>query len=125
MDLTHLHLHVRDRERSVAFYQRWFGLELLRSGDEISFMKGDRDFLLALADDREPATLPPWFHFGIRQDSAERLRALLTDMQANAVPIVKALYHDEDFASFRCADPDGYAIEVYWEAADDAEPGAA
>jgi hypothetical protein len=26
------------------------------------------------------------------------------------------LYQDGSLVSFRCADPDGYAIEVYWEA---------
>ena len=48
MDLSHLHLHVRDRARSVSFYRRWFGLRISSDGDDITFMKGDRDFLFAL-----------------------------------------------------------------------------
>lgn len=116
MDVTHLHLHVRDRDRSVAFYQRWFGLALERSGESISFIKGDRSFLLALEEDRESATMPPWFHFGIRVPSADRVRSLLADLQGNDVPIAKPLYEDPAFASFRCTDPDGYVIEVYWDA---------
>ena len=27
------------------------------------------------------------------------------------------MYRDESLVSFRCADPDGYAIEIYWEQA--------
>ena len=27
----------------------------------------------------------------------------------------KPLFETEDFVSFRCTDPDGYAIEIYWE----------
>lgn len=115
MDVTHLHLHVRDRDRSVAFYQRWFGLALKRKGDGITFLEGDRDFLLALADEEQPGTMPPWFHFGIRAHSADRVRALLADLQRADVPIAKPLYEDPGFASFRCADPDGYVIEVYWD----------
>ena len=117
MDLTHLHLHVRDRARSEAFYQRWFGLRIANREDEITFMQGDRDFLFALMDDAAPTPMPPWFHFGIRVDSAQRVRALLEEMSAAQVPIVKPLYDVETFASFRCADPDAYKIEVYWSQA--------
>ena len=40
---------------------------------------------------------------------------MLGAMQAAGVPIVKPLYEDDTFASFRCADPDAHLIEVYWE----------
>jgi catechol 2,3-dioxygenase-like lactoylglutathione lyase family enzyme len=61
--------------------------------------------------------MPPWFHFGLRLDSAQRVRAMLADMQAEGVTIVKSIYEDDEFASFRCADPDGHPIEIYWEPA--------
>jgi hypothetical protein len=32
------------------------------------------------------------------------------------VQLAKPLYEDSTFMSFRCVDPDGYAVEVYWEA---------
>ena len=126
MDLTHLHLHVR--ARSEAFYQRSFGLRTANREDEITFMQGDRDFLFALMDDAAPTAMPPWFHFGIRLDSAHRVRALPEEMSAAQVPIVKPLYDDETFGSFRCADLDAYKIEVYWSPASpviDVEVGAA
>ena len=115
MDISHLHLHVRDRTLAEAFYRRWFGLATKRSDDEITFMTGDRDFLLALMEDPTRASMPPWFHFGIRLDSAADVRDMLGAMQAAGVPIVKPLYEDDTFASFRCADPDAHAIEVYWD----------
>ncbi len=31
------------------------------------------------------------------------------------VRLATPLYEDATFMSFRCADPDGYAVEVYWE----------
>jgi len=115
MDISHLHLHVRDRALAEGFYRRWFGLATKRSDDAITFMTGDRDFLLALMHDPTPAPVPPWFHFGMRVGSAGGVRDLLAAMQAAGVPIVKPLYQDDTFASFRCADPDAHAIEVYWD----------
>jgi hypothetical protein len=34
-------------------------------------------------------------------------------MQQAGVPIVKPLYEGPTVASFRCADPHGYPIEIY------------
>ena len=114
MDIHHLHLHVRDRERSQAFYQRWFGLSVATKGGAITFMNGSRHFLFALMDDPSPAPMPPWFHFGIRMESPADVRAALATMQSEGVPILKSLYEDDALASFRCSDPDAYVIEVYW-----------
>jgi catechol-2,3-dioxygenase len=115
MDIGHLHLHVRDRGLAEAFYRRWFGLATRSASDAITFMCGDKGFLLALMGDPEAQPAPPWFHFGVRLDSAHGVRDMLAAMQAAGVPIVKDLYEDDTFASFRCADPDAHAIEVFWE----------
>jgi predicted lactoylglutathione lyase len=116
MDICHLHLHVHDRALSEAFYRRWFGLATKRASEDMTFMTGDRNFLLALMHDAAPARAPEWFHFGLRAESAARVREMLGAMQEAGVPIIKPLYEDDTFASFRCADPDAHAIEVYWEA---------
>ena len=113
MDLTHLHLHVVDRDRSEAFYRRWFGLRVASRGDEITFMKGDRDFLFALLEDPSRGAMPAWFHFGIALASPADVRRTLEEMTAAGVPIAKPLYEDEKLTSFRCADPDHYKIEIY------------
>jgi catechol-2,3-dioxygenase len=115
MDITHLHLHVTDRPRAADFYRRWFGLEVKRDRDDITFMTGADDFLLALQQDAASVTMPDWFHFGIRMPSADALTGLLSRMEAARIGIAKPLYKDAAFASFRCRDPDGYVIEVYWE----------
>jgi catechol-2,3-dioxygenase len=115
MDITHLHLHVRDHERSVRFYHCWFGLATTRTEDRITFLVGSRDFLLALIEERDPAPPPPWFHFGVAMPSLESLRELHDEMRREEVPIAKAWHEEPSFASFRCRDPDGYAIELYWQ----------
>ncbi len=117
MDISHLHLHVRDRERAVAFYRRWFGLAVVNRGEAMTFMQGGREFLLALMDDPAPAPMPPWFHFGILLDSREAVATMLAAMTADGVSIAKALHDSPTLVSFRCADPDGYVIEIYWATA--------
>ncbi len=114
MDITHLHLNTRDRAQSEAFYRTWFGLAIKKQGETITFMKGERDFLLALMDDREPDPPPPWFHFGMRMDSPDAVRAKHAELSAGGVPITRAMKNEPAITSFRCADPDGYSIEIYW-----------
>jgi catechol-2,3-dioxygenase len=116
MSLQHLHLHVADRPRAERFYADWFGLRAKRRGDDITFMHDDRAFLLALMDDAAPAPMPPWFHFGMRVASAADVLDLHRRMEAASVPIRKGVFESTTLTSFRCADPDGYVIEVYWDA---------
>ena len=117
MNLKHLHLHVRDRPAAEAFYRDWFGLATTRRGERISFLTDDAGFDLALMDDEAPDAMPPWFHFGFRLDSALDVTTLHRRMRDALVRIAKPLYEDESLVSFRCADPDGYVIEVHWQAA--------
>lgn len=115
MDLNHLHLHVRSLEASKAFYERFFGMrEFVRHG-EIVFMRdgAGMDLALAPADQVEP--LPAWFHFGFRLDSPDAVQDLRRALQQAGVPMKGPLEVEPDLVSFRCADPDGYTIEVYWE----------
>jgi catechol 2,3-dioxygenase-like lactoylglutathione lyase family enzyme len=115
MDLNHLHLHVRDRRRAADFYREWFGLTVEREFDGLTFLSDSAGFDLALMEDAHPEKLPAWFHFGFRIASAEEVVDLCRRMGAAGVPLAKALYRDATLASFRCQDPDGYPIEVYWE----------
>jgi len=116
MALQHLHLHVRDRYVAERFYEGWFGLGMQRRGSQTSFMTDERGFLLALMSDPSPAPLPPWFHFGFRQASADAVLLLHGQMVLSGVDIRQPVYQDESLVSYRCADPDGYLIEVFWEA---------
>jgi catechol 2,3-dioxygenase-like lactoylglutathione lyase family enzyme len=115
MNLNHLHLQVRSIERSMAFYGRHFGLrEFMRHGD-VMFLRDGAGMDLALAPAEVPTAMPPWFHFGFRQGSAAEVEALHAALAAEGAPIAEPLEQDESFASFRCRDPDGYLIEIYWE----------
>ena len=112
--LQHLHLHVRDRPRAEAFYVDWFGLRVERRAGALSFLRDANDFLLVLMDDPAPAPLPDWFHFGFAQPSPDAVAALHDRMAAAGVPIVRPLARSDAITAFRCADADGWTIEVYW-----------
>ena len=114
-DLNHLHLHVRDVERSQRFYASWFGFRAHARYDDIQFVRNADDFDLALAPDADPEAFPPWFHFGFRLSSRDDVRTLYERMAAEGVPMREPLSEEGDLIWFRCLDPDGYLLEVYWE----------
>lgn len=115
MNVKHLHLHVQDRGVAETFYRDRLGLRLLSHGDVLSFMGDEDGFELALMDDPSPAPMPPWFHFGVKLASTEAVANAHARLQRDGVPIVRPFASDERLASFRCSDPDGYVIEVYWQ----------
>lgn len=79
------------------------------------FLRNAEGFDLALMPDPVQPRFPAWFHFGFRLDSASAVRELHDRMTAARVPVIRPLHEDGSLISFRCADPDGYAVEVYWE----------
>src|SRR5262249_19859815 len=62
-----------------------------------------------------PAGGPPEFvHFGFRCAGPEQVRGLQSLLSANGVEIISR-DEEPDLVSFKCRDPDGYPVEVYWE----------
>lgn len=116
MDLNHLHLHVRDIAASRRFYEKYFGFhrERINEGDFV-IVQNDDGFDLALALDGPAPIMPQWFHFGFRLANADAVRELYKQMNSDGIEIFKELGGYDDYVTFRCADPDGYVIEVYWE----------
>ena len=115
---NHLHLVVRDPRASLGYYERWFGLELVSEHGDVLFASDRRDeqrFDLALAPaSGTPQDPPPGFHFGFRLER-EQLVDELPQRMASAGERVAELHTTPGFTWFRCQDPDGYTIEVYWE----------
>lgn len=114
-NLNHIHLHVLSVEKARDFYAAHFGLRPHVTHGDILFMRDDAGLDLALAPAAKLEAFPPWFHIGFRLESGEAVKVLHESLQAAEVPIRSALQEHEDFIVFRCADPDGHLIEVYWE----------
>jgi catechol 2,3-dioxygenase-like lactoylglutathione lyase family enzyme len=115
MHLNHLHLHVADVARSRAFYEAYFGFAEHARHGEILFLRNEDWFDLALAPSPEVEPLPEWFHFGFRRHLPDEVRDLYERMKEDGVRMRAGLIDEEDLVSYRCFDPDGYGIEVYWE----------
>jgi catechol 2,3-dioxygenase-like lactoylglutathione lyase family enzyme len=115
MHINHLHLKVRSVERARAFYARYFGLADFVWHGEMLFMRDSAGMDLALAPAETVEPMPRWFHFGFRLADAAAVRAMHEAMAAAGVAMTEPLTNDGDLTFFRCSDPDGYAIEVYFE----------
>ncbi|HEY7175085.1 MAG TPA: VOC family protein [Micromonosporaceae bacterium] len=116
MHLLHLGLPVRDFERSLAFYEKYFhfdGSTARTYPDGTVIVRNADGFDLALHPG-SIAVQPEFLHFGFALPNPERVHEFCARLIADGVEIVEQ--DDEpDLVSFKCLDPDGWRIEVYWE----------
>lgn len=116
--LRHLGLPVRDQRRSLDFYTRYFEFDPATArtfpDETVIVSDGDR-FDLALHATADAPAPVGFLHFGFAMPNADAVRDMQTRLQADGVAIVE---QDEEpgHVSFKCLDPDGWRIEVYWEA---------
>jgi catechol 2,3-dioxygenase-like lactoylglutathione lyase family enzyme len=118
MDLNHLNLRVRDPASCRDFYQSHFGFRPAFEADGGYFVRNDDGFLLALIPVRTHQPLPDGFHIGFGSTDPEAVSSLhraLTAAGVRTTPI-EDYRRREQYATFRCWDPDGTEIEVFWEA---------
>lgn len=115
MDLNHLHLAAADIRRTSAFYETWFGFAEHTWHGDILFLRNADGFDLALAAYGRVDPLPGWFHAGFRLADPHTVKDLYERMQQAGEELRSDLEEYEDYVTYRCADPDGVAIEVYWE----------
>lgn len=117
MRLRHLGLPVRDHQRSIAFYARWFGFDPATATtypDGTVIVRDADGFDLALHPVAEVGPAPEFLHFGFALPSGDAVRDLHRRLLAEGVPVVE--FDDEpELVSLKCLDPDGWRVEVYWE----------
>jgi catechol-2,3-dioxygenase len=109
LDLTHLHLDVRELERSERFYRDVLGLPVDRR--DTSLIVRRPGFLMVL-NAGEPSVAGT-FHFGFRVATPGDVDEWFTRFATTGVSIVKAPNAANGVYVGRIADPDGYPIEVY------------
>jgi catechol 2,3-dioxygenase-like lactoylglutathione lyase family enzyme len=113
MPLNHVALTVADRDRSAAFYARWFGLTERVHDDERRFILGSADgSLLALSEGPVPRDLPDTNHFGFRVGSPDEVRAARERLREASV--TETEWQDDGvFVRVQVEDPDGYRVELF------------
>ncbi len=112
--LNHLNIVVADVKRSVDFYSRLFGCkERLWEGDDFVILDcGGSDLALA----RGRPAFAPGFHFGFRAETKAEAEQWHRQLTAQGAKIMEPWLEQESYASFSVEDPDGYRVQVYWEA---------
>jgi catechol 2,3-dioxygenase-like lactoylglutathione lyase family enzyme len=117
VDLNHLNLRVRDAKACRDFYQRHFEFRPAFEADGGYFVRNDEGFLLALVPAATHQQLPDGFHVGFGLAEPESVIALHRELTASGVRVttVDDFRPGESYITFRCWDPDGTEIEVFWE----------
>jgi catechol 2,3-dioxygenase-like lactoylglutathione lyase family enzyme len=114
---THISLNVRDVDRSVAFYESFFGAKAhKRRPGYANFDLADPPLKLALNQSRFEEATGPLNHMGIVVESAEAVNAMRSRLKAaNLVALDEGdsvcCHARQDKVWAR--DPDGNAWEVY------------
>ncbi len=112
MNLNHLYLLVRDVDRSVAFYRRYFEFDGPSGWQGETFVIRNREgFDLALTPAAEPPEWPAGLHFGFLLASVDEAKAIYARVAADDVPVLEVFVEDA-FIVFKLRDPDGYVVEV-------------
>jgi catechol 2,3-dioxygenase-like lactoylglutathione lyase family enzyme len=116
--LTHIHLYVRDLDRSLAFYKSVFGLEeRFRDGPKMVFLNtpGCND-TITLNEDASKAQQAGMdagiAHFGFRRDAASDLESAISDVEAAGGKLKQRGEHQPGAPFAYVQDPDGYIIEL-------------
>jgi catechol 2,3-dioxygenase-like lactoylglutathione lyase family enzyme len=116
--LTHIHLVVRDLERSLRFYKGVFGMEeRFRDGPRMVFLNtpGSSD-LITLNEDPQEAPLAGVnggvAHFGFRLTSPSDIDAAVHEVEGAGGKLLRRGEHAPGVSFAYVADPDGYVIEL-------------
>ena len=116
--LTHIHLIVRDLERSLRFYKGVFGMqERFREGPKMVFLNtpGSQD-LITLNENPSEAQRAGVnggvAHFGFRLAQSADLDAAIAAVEHNGGKLVRRGEHAPGVAFAYVEDPDGYVIEL-------------
>lgn len=115
--LTHIHLVVRDLERSLHFYKNVFGLEeRFRDGPKMIFLNtpGSNDLITLNEDSSEwdqAGVSAGIAHFGFRRHGTD-LDAAIKEVEAAGGKLVEKGEHQPGSLYAYVQDPDGYVIEL-------------
>jgi len=120
MKLGHVHLKVRNLERSLEFYRTYFGMEVSeRTGKGFAFLSaGPAHHEIALQEVGEEAPLPRRYDVGLYHVAFEvpdqaAFAAIYRQLTVSGVQVYP-IDHRISWALY-FSDPDGIGLEVYWD----------
>ena len=119
MDIGHVHLNVRDLDRSITFYRGVLGLEVTLRMPKFAFLSSNGYHHHVALDSRAGDKLGSpehqgLHHFALRHETRSELADTVRRAQSAGVPIERAA----DFYVLEAvfiSDPDGNGIELSWD----------
>ena len=115
MDLNHIQLNTKDVSAAAEFYGRYFGFTTQKKHGDGLFLWNKHGFMMAVNPLAENPIFPDWFHIGFRLETPEEVKSSYNRLVEDKLPIKVALQEHDDFVFYRCTDPTGYVVEVFWE----------
>lgn len=111
--LNHLSLVVSDVARSAEFYRAVFGMEEQSRAEDFAFLGcGESDLALV----KGQPLIHRRFHFGFRVETRAEVDAWLERVHGHRAAVTHGPEDYGDYYTFSLRDPDGYAVEIYYEA---------
>ncbi len=117
--ITHIHLVIRDLERSLRFYHSVFGMEeRFRDGRKLVFLNtpGSQD-LMTLNEDPDEARLAGVnggvSHFGFRLADSADFDTAIAEVEAGGGKLIERGEHAPRAPFAYIQDPDGFVIELF------------
>jgi catechol 2,3-dioxygenase-like lactoylglutathione lyase family enzyme len=113
--LNHVALAVRDPDRSLRFYRDTIGVEGVVRRESYGFVITTAQGLSFTLFRGSPPTRHGEFHIGVSLADGDAVKAKRAALRAADVAEVE--WCEEDgYVSLKVRDPDGYAVEVAWDA---------
>ena len=111
LKLNHVALTVVDREKSAAFYGKYFGFTERVHVDEHLLILGSKSGgLLALSQGEIPHQPPRTTHFGFEANRATDVRDMREAFRKSGVK--EAEWQESGPTRVQVFDPDGYRVEM-------------
>ena len=115
--LTHIHLMVKDIQRSLGFYQTVFGMEVkFWAGDALVFLNtpGSKDMIALHQSTKDEPTGSSGgiLHFGFQLENRSELENAIKEVLAAGGALKKRGEFGPGMPFAYVADPDGYEIEL-------------
>jgi catechol 2,3-dioxygenase len=115
--LTHIHLMVKDIQRSLEFYQRVFGMNVkFWAGDALVFLNtpGSKDMIALHQSEADKPTGESGgiLHFGFQLENRSELEDAISQVVAAGGALKKRGEFTPGMPFAYVSDPDGYEIEL-------------